>query len=52
MCSRITKIYVSDFMGIDDNELNILYDIANKINIYNKKYDDYDNKKYIKQNII
>ena len=46
MCSRITKIYVSDFMGIDDNELNILYDIANKINIYNKKYDDYDNKKY------
>ena len=46
MCSRITKIYVSDFMGINDNELNNLYNIANNISTYNKKYDDYDNKKY------
>ena len=46
MCSRTTKIYISDFMGIDDNELNNLYNIADNISKYNKKYDDYDNKKY------
>jgi hypothetical protein len=50
MCSRITKIYVSDFIGISDEELKSLIIMCNKIKKYNKKYDEYDNNdyKYIK----